>query len=118
MVNEEVDPDSMQSARLKVSHPEEGGRMGRGLKLTLDSKEWTHLKAGQAITTGIEPGRHRLLVNNTYHKKTVEFAAQAGELVHYRIKNRVGFFGSMLLMMLGAAPMYLVIERADRAESS
>lgn len=92
--------------------------MGRGLSLALDGKDLAHLKAGRAMTTEIEPGCHKLRVDNTYQKKTVEFDATPGELIHYKIKNRVGFFGSMMLGALGAAPMYLVIERENPTEPS
>jgi hypothetical protein len=110
-MDEEVRTDSARSAQLRVSHPEAANVMGRGLKLSLDGKEWAYLKAGQAISTEIGPGHHRLRADNTYQKKMVEFDVQPGEQVHYRIGNRVGFFGSMMVAVLGAGPMYLVIER-------
>ena len=119
MVSGEVNNGTPRPARLRVSHPaEEGSYMGRGLTLALDRKDWAHLKAGRDATVEIEPGHHRLLVNNTYHKKTVEFDAEPGEQVHYRITNKVSFFGSMMLGVLGAAPMHLVIEREGQEESS
>lgn len=117
-MSEEIKTDDVKSSRLKVSHPEEGGMLGRGLSLRMDGEDLPHLKAGRAVTTEIEPGHHRLRVDNTYQKKIIEFDAQPGETIHYKIKNKVGFFGSMILGVLGAAPMYLVIERADNAESS
>jgi hypothetical protein len=112
----ELKTESVQSARLTVSHPQEGTDMGRGLALSLDGKDLPHLKVGRTFTTEIAAGHHRLRVNNTYHKKTVEFDVQSGEQVHYRIRNRVGFFGSMMISVLGAGPMYLEIERAAPAE--
>ena len=115
-MGEEENTESAQPARLTVSHPQEGADMGRGLALSLDGKDLPHLKVGRTFTTEIAPGHHRLRVNNTYHKKTVEFDVQAGEQAHYRIKNRVGFFGSMMISVLGAGPMYLMIERADPIE--
>jgi len=105
--------ESKQPAHLTVSHPQESAVMSRGLALSLDGKDLPHLKVGRAVTTEIAPGHHRLRVNNTYHKKTVEFDVQAGEQVHYKIKNKVGFFGSMMISVLGAGPMHLMIERAD-----
>jgi hypothetical protein len=117
-MNEEVNADGAPQTRLKVSHPEEGSVMGRGLNLTLDRKDWAHLKAGRDVTAEIEPGHHRLRVDNTYHKKMVEFDAKPGELVHYRITNKVTFFGSMMLGVLGAAPMHLVIEREGQEKTS
>lgn len=92
--------------------------MGRGLTLRLDGEQLSSLKPGQALTLDIEPGQHQLLVNNTYHSKTIEFAAQPGEQVHYRIDNRAGCFGWFMLTVLGGGPMYLLIDRVDPAEST
>lgn len=117
-MSEEVKDVDTHFAQLRVSHPKEGSYMGRGLILSLDGAELTTLKAGEAITTKIETGHHRLDVDNTYHSKTVEFDAQSGEQVHYRIRNKVGFFGSWMIMVLGAGPMNLSIERANPVESS
>ena len=50
--------------------------MGRGLTLRLDGEKLASLKPGQALTLDIQAGPHQLLVNNTYHSKTVEFDAQ------------------------------------------
>ncbi|HEX8070421.1 MAG TPA: hypothetical protein VF546_10750 [Pyrinomonadaceae bacterium] len=105
-------------SQLRVSHPVAGNIMGRGLKLWLDDEELTPLKAGQALTVEIEPGAHRLRAHNTYHARTVEFVAAPGEQVHYRINNRVGFFGWFMLTVLGGGPMHLAIERADPVEST
>ncbi len=117
-MSEGVNAASAQKVRLRVSHPEEGSVMGRGLSLVLDRKDWTHLKAGRDAATEIEPGHHRLRVDNTYHKKTIEFDAQPGELVHYRITNKATFFGSLMLAVLGAGPMHLVIEREGQGKTS
>lgn len=92
--------------------------MGRGLTLWLDGEKLSPLKPGQALTLDIEAGRHQLLVNNTYHSKTVEIDAQPGEQVHFRVNNRAGCFGWFMLTVLGGGPMYLAIDRVDPAEST
>ncbi len=92
--------------------------MGRGMKLSLDGEELTHLKAGQSVTLNIEAGRHKLRADNTYQARTVEFDAEAGEQVHYRLTNRVGSFGWFLLSTLGAGPMYVEFQRVEPVESS
>ncbi|HEX8422932.1 MAG TPA: hypothetical protein VF634_05950, partial [Pyrinomonadaceae bacterium] len=109
---------SSQAAQLRVSHPKESNVMGRGIKVSLDGAELSQVKAGQNLTIEIEPGHHKMHVDNTYHSKVVEFYAESGEQVHYQITNRVGFFGWFIVTMLGAGPMYLVIERKDPVESS
>lgn len=117
-MNEETKAGGVLTAQLRVSHPAGKVGMGRGLKLSLDGEELLHLKAGQSLTMDIEAGRHRLRADNTYQAKAVEFDAESGEQVHYRVTNRVGFFGSLLITMLGAGPMYVEFERAEPVESS
>jgi hypothetical protein len=104
------------SAQLRVTHKDEGNYLARGIKLALDGRELTLLKSGRAVVVEIEPGHHRLRIDNTFYSKTVEFDTQAGEQIHYRIWNRHGF-GSWMIQVLGAGPMYLVVERADPLES-
>lgn len=116
-MSEEVKTENADSTRLRVSHPEAGNYLGRGLNLSLDGQELAHVRAGRAIVKEIEPGHHRLKADNTYHAKTVEFDAETGEQVHFRITNKVGFFGSMVIALLGAGPMHLVIDRAEPVES-
>src|ERR1700755_1019870 len=92
--------------------------MGRGLNLSLDGEELGHLKAGSSFVVNIEVGPHELRADNTYRARTVGFNAEPGEQVHYRIMNKVGLFGSMLLTTLGAGPMRVEFERAEPVESS
>ncbi|HYO63374.1 MAG TPA: hypothetical protein VER08_06930 [Pyrinomonadaceae bacterium] len=110
--------DSTPDAQLRVSHPAKGNQLGRGMKLSLDGEELTHLKAGNSLVVNIEAGHHQLRADNTYHARTVEFDARPGEQVHYRITNKVGFFGSILLTTLGAGPMHVKFERVEPVESS
>jgi hypothetical protein len=117
-MGEVADTDDAPAAQLRVSHPAEGNVLGRGLKLSLDGEELPHLKVGHSLTMNIEAGHHRLRADNTYQAKTVEFDARPGEQVHYRITNRVGFLGSILITTLGAGPMYLEFQRAEPARSS
>lgn len=114
----EAKTESARPAQLRVSHPAAANVMGRGLKLTLDGEELPHLSAGRNLTVRIEPGRHRLRADNTYQSKAVEFDAESGEQVHYRITNRAGFFGALIITMLGAGPIYLLMERVEPVESS
>lgn len=109
MKEEERGSDS-QPARLKVSHPDEGGYLRRDIRLSLDGEEFAVLKSGRDVLTEIGPGRHRLRADNTFLSKTVEFDARPGEQVHYKTWNRRGF-GSWLVEVLGAGPLYLVVKR-------
>jgi hypothetical protein len=104
-------------AQLRVTHRDEGDYMARGIKLALDGEDLTLLKSGKAIVVEIEPGHHSLRIDNTFYSKSVELDAKAGEQVHYRIWNKRGF-GSWMVEVLGAGPMYLAIERAEPLESA
>ena len=108
--------DEALSAQLRVTHKDEGDYMARGIKLALDDADLNLLKSGSSTLVEVEPGHHRLRVDNTFHAKTVEFDVRAGEQVHYRIWNKRGF-GSWLVEIIGAGPMYLAIEEANPIES-
>ena len=111
MTQEEKDLYS-QPARLKVSHPDEGGYLRREIHLSLDGKEFVILKSGRDAVTEIAPGHHSLRANNTFLSKAVEFDTRPGEQVHYKTWNRKGF-GSWMIEILGSGPLYLVIERGS-----
>lgn len=108
--------DAVLSAQLRVTHKDEGDYMARGIKLALDDTDLTLLKSGKSTLVEVEPGHHRLRIDNTFHAKTVEFDVRAGEQAHYRVWNKRGF-GSWLVEILGAGPMYLAIEKAEPLES-
>ena len=116
-VSESVDTGGQPVAQLRVSHPA-SNVMGRGLRLWLDDEELPPLKAGKAFIVEVEPGAHTLRVSNTLHSKTLTFDAKPGEQVHYRVNNKVGLFGWVLLTLLGSGPMSLLIERAEPVESA
>jgi hypothetical protein len=116
-MSEAAKSDDAPPAQLRVTHKDEGDYMARGIKLALDGRELTLLKSGKAIVVEVEPGPHRLRMDNTFYPKTVGFDVKAGEQVHYRIWNRRGF-GSWMVEVLGAGPMYLAIERAEPVESA
>lgn len=103
------------TGQLRVTHEEQDNYLARSIRLALDGAYLTLLKNGKDIVVEVEPGRHRLLIDNTLHSKTVEFDVKAGEQAHYRIWNKRGF-GSWMLDVFGSGPMYLAIERAEPIE--
>ena len=115
-MNEETSTVDASQAQLRVTHKDEGDYMARGIRLTLDDDDLNLLKSGASTLVEVEPGHHRLRIDNTFHAKTVEFDVSAGEQVHYRIWNKRGF-GSWLVEILGAGPMYLAIEKVEPLES-
>jgi hypothetical protein len=115
-MNGQEESQASPKGQLRVTHKDEGDYMARGIKLRLDGQDLTLLKSGKAIVVEVSPGRHRLHIDNTFYPKTIEFDVHAGEQVHYRIWNKRGF-GSWMVEVLGAGPMYLHIEQADPLES-
>ncbi|HYO92056.1 MAG TPA: hypothetical protein VEQ40_10485 [Pyrinomonadaceae bacterium] len=115
-MSEEAKSDDVTKGQLRVTHRDEGDYMSRGIKLRLDGRDLTLLKSGKAVVVEVEPGHHRLRIDNTFYPKTVEFDVGAGEQVHYRIWNKRGF-GSWMVEVLGAGPMYLHVEKAEPVES-
>ena len=116
LAREDPKVDEAPKGQLRVTHKDEGDHMARGIKLAVNGKDWTLLKSGKAIVAEVEPGHHRLRIDNTFYAKTIEFDVRAGEQAHYRIWNKRGF-GSWMVEILGAGPMYLAIEKAEPVES-
>ena len=102
--------------RLRVTHKFQDSYLARGIKLSLDGTYLMLLKNGKDLVLEVEPGHHRLLIDNTLHAKTVEFKVEAGEQVYYRIWNKRGF-GSWMFDVFGCGPMYLAIERTEPRSS-
>jgi hypothetical protein len=108
--------DDASKGQLRVTHKDEGDYMARGIKLALDGDDLNLLKSGTSTLVDVEPGHHHLRIDNTFHAKTIEFDVRAGEQAHYRIWNKRGF-GSWLVEIIGAGPMYLAIEKTEPLES-
>jgi hypothetical protein len=103
---------SQPKGQLRVTHKDEGDHLARGIKLDLDRNELDLLKSGKALVVELEPGKHRLRIDNTFVSKTIEFELKASQQIHYRIWNKRGL-GSWMVDLLGAGPMYLAIEEAE-----
>lgn len=83
----------------------------RQIIVKLDGKRLGELMWGDEMTREVEPGSHRLQVDNTWNWKTVEFTAAPGEHVRFQTVNRGGRFTWFLVGTLGVGPMYVRIER-------
>jgi hypothetical protein len=83
----------------------------RQIIVKLDGNRLGELMWGDEITRPIEPGRHRLQVDNTWNWKNVEFTAAPGDQVRFQTVNRGGRFTWFLVGTIGVGPMYVHIER-------
>jgi len=83
----------------------------RQIIVKLDGERIGDLMFGDSVTREITSGHHRLVVDNTWNWKTVEFDVAPGEHAEFRTQNRAGRFSWFLLFTLGAGPIYVSIER-------
>lgn len=100
-------------ADLVVSRTLPGDVGQRQVYVDLDGQRLATLLDGESVTRTIEPGRHKLRLNNTLLWKTVEFDAGPDDRVEYRFANRAGRFALPFLTVMGVAPLYLSVERVD-----
>jgi len=87
----------------------------REVWVRLDGRKLAMLRYGAALTEQIEPGPHKLQVDNTLFKKSLDFTATVGEQIAFTTANRAGWgtysVWALLIGFLGAGPFYLSLER-------
>lgn len=99
------------SAQLTVSRTSPDDVQQRQVIVKLDGQKIATLMFGQSKSVEVVPGKHTLIVDNTWKKKKIEFEAQRGEDVRFRVINQLSTFGWILATSLGAGPMKLTVER-------
>jgi hypothetical protein len=85
----------------------------RDVIAALDGNEIARLMDGESRTTEILPGHHRLRVDNTWNRKTVEFDAAPGEHPKFLVTNRAGSLSQFFKFTFGGGPTYVEIERVS-----
>ena len=85
----------------------------REIYVSVDGEEIAVLKNGQAVTHELPAGPHRLRAHNTLFWKTQEVVLKPGEHARFRAVNKAGWGSFGFLMVLGAAPLYLTLEREE-----
>jgi hypothetical protein len=83
----------------------------REIIVKLDGEQIAELTYGQTVSKEILAGRHTLFVDNTWNNKALEFTAAENEKIVFLAKNRSGSFSQFLLMIFGAGPIYVSVER-------
>ena len=99
------------NAQVTVSRTSPEDVQQRQIILKLDGQKIATLMFGHSKTVELAPGKHTLLVDNTWKKRKVEFEAQPGEHVRFKVVNQLSMFGWILATSLGAGPMKLTVER-------
>ncbi len=100
-------------ARLVVSRTLPIDVAQRQVYVILDDERIATLLFGETVEREIPPGAHRLRLNNTLVRKTIDFEAAPGETVEFRFANRAGRFALPFLAVMGVAPLYLTVERVQ-----
>jgi hypothetical protein len=102
-------------SRLTVSRTSPDDIQQRQIIVKLDGKRLGELMSGDEISRVVEPGKHRLTVDNTWNWKNVDFTVAPGEPVRFQTVNRGGRFTWFLVGTLGVGPMYVHVERVPDA---
>lgn len=99
------------SATLIVNRNSPDDAQQREIKIYLDGEQIAELLYGQSISKEISPGPHTLLADNTWNKESSEFAVAGNEKVCFVTLNSSGRFSQFLLMIFGAGPIRVSLER-------
>ncbi len=98
-------------SRVTISRTSPDDIKQRQIIVKLDGERLGELLSGDEMTREVQPGRHRLQVDNTWNWKNVDFTVGPGEHVRFQTVNRSGRFTWFLVGTLGVGPMYVHIER-------
>jgi hypothetical protein len=109
-----VDP-SAAAGKVTVCRTSPEDIKQRQIIVKLDGKRLGELMSGDEISQIVEPGQHRLQVDNTWNWKNVDFTVAPGQHVQFQTVNRMGRFTWFLVGTLGVGPMYVHIERVPDA---
>jgi hypothetical protein len=90
-------------------HPRDIGQ--RHVYVRIDDGPRVALLFGQSFTVEVQPGTHRLRAHNTLMWRTLTFHVEAGEHLEFLLINRGGPLTYSVAALLGAAPLFLSIER-------
>lgn len=105
------DDDLDLRAIVTISRDHASDAQQRQVLVRIDSGPTSTLMYGERVTVEVTPGHHLLRANNTLFWKRVSFTIEAGEHIEFTMINRAGRFTLGLLALVGAAPLYLDIER-------
>ena len=101
----------MEPARVTVHRQSPDDVKTRQLVVSIDGASVATLLYGEAVTTELEPGPHRLRIHNTLVWKPVDVELSPGEHARYTAVNRAGFGTYSMLGLLGVGPLYVRIVR-------
>lgn len=97
--------------RITIARASSDDLQQREVITSLDGEEIARLMDGESVTREISTGRHRLRVDNTWNRRTVEFDAAPGEHAKFFVTNRAGGLSQFLQFAFGGGPTYVEIQR-------
>ena len=98
-------------ATVTVTRTSEADFKSRQLIVWIDGARVATLLWGDSVTTRLPPGRHSVRVSNTLVWKTLDFDLQIREQVFFEAINRTGPGTLTMLVLLGAGPHYVTLQR-------
>jgi hypothetical protein len=108
----EVNADQASITVTRTS-PEDLGL--REVFVSLDGESIAILEHGQSVTRHVAPGAHEVRAHNTLIRKRMTLELAPGEHATLMAVNRAGRWTFSVLAILGAGPVYLTLDRVDRA---
>ena len=112
-IDDRDDIQDLFPATVTVTRTSESDFKSRQLIVWIDGERVATLLWGDSITTELQPGRHRVRVSNTLVWKTLEFDLAPGEQVFFEAINRTGPGTFLMLVVFGAGPLYLTLQRME-----
>ena len=100
-----------EAAQITVMRTSAEDVQQRQIVVKVDGERVGELMFGETMTIPVKPGRHELVVDNTWNRKKVDLNLTAGEQAKFRTVSRAGRFTWFLVGMLGAGPIYVSVER-------
>jgi hypothetical protein len=94
-----------------ITRTSESDFKSRQLIVWVDGARVATLLWGDSVTCDLQPGPHRIRVSNTLVWKTIEFTLKPGEQVFFEAVNRSGFATWVMLLLMGAGPLYVTLRR-------
>ena len=84
----------------------------REVFVQVDGQDVAMLRYGETFSYELPAGPHSIRAHNTLFWKTHDVVLQPGEHARFTAINRAGWGTFGMLLLLGAAPVYLTFERA------
>jgi len=104
-------PQAEQVATITVNRQSPEDAAIREIYVSVDGEQIGVLKHGESVTHDLPAGPHRLRAHNTLFWKTHDLVLQPGEHARFTAINKAGWGSFGFLMVLGAAPLYLIFDR-------